>query len=257
VTPGFRHALTSAVKRISDEPAYVLHRYDWSESSLILEVFTATTAGWRWWPRAPSGPVPAFARPAAAAAAAPGLWRRCRDPHAQRAPSGWAAMSCPPATRCCRVITSTSCCCACWRAMTRIRPVRCLCAGGAGAGVGTAMPLQPALRAFELLLLREIGLLPVLDAQTMTLAPLQMGALLPGARGRAARPPTPTAASLSGAQWLALQRRWTTRRRSTPPCVPVRGGGGRTQAPVARAAELPLRVSTLRTRQMMIDLQSL
>jgi DNA repair protein RecO (recombination protein O) len=29
-----------AVKRISDEPAYVLHRYDWSESSLILEVFT-------------------------------------------------------------------------------------------------------------------------------------------------------------------------------------------------------------------------
>ena len=26
--------------RISDEPAYVLHRHDWSESSLILEVFT-------------------------------------------------------------------------------------------------------------------------------------------------------------------------------------------------------------------------
>ncbi|MBP7308369.1 MAG: recombination protein O N-terminal domain-containing protein, partial [Polaromonas sp.] len=26
--------------RISDEPAYVLHRYDWSESSLILDVFT-------------------------------------------------------------------------------------------------------------------------------------------------------------------------------------------------------------------------
>jgi DNA repair protein RecO (recombination protein O) len=29
-----------ATKRISDEPAYVLHRYDWSESSLILDVFT-------------------------------------------------------------------------------------------------------------------------------------------------------------------------------------------------------------------------
>ena len=29
-----------AVKRIADEPAFVLHRYDWSESSLILEVFT-------------------------------------------------------------------------------------------------------------------------------------------------------------------------------------------------------------------------
>jgi molybdenum cofactor biosynthesis protein MoaC len=28
------------VQRFSEEPAYVLHRYDWSESSLILEVFT-------------------------------------------------------------------------------------------------------------------------------------------------------------------------------------------------------------------------
>ena len=31
-----------ATKRISDEPAYVLYRYDWSETSLILEVFTRT-----------------------------------------------------------------------------------------------------------------------------------------------------------------------------------------------------------------------
>lgn len=29
-----------AVRRISDEPAFVLHSYAWSESSLILEVFT-------------------------------------------------------------------------------------------------------------------------------------------------------------------------------------------------------------------------
>jgi DNA repair protein RecO (recombination protein O) len=43
---------------------------------------------------------------------------------------------------------------------------------GPGAGVRHGDALQPALRAFELLLLREIGLLPVLDAQTMTLAPL-------------------------------------------------------------------------------------
>ena len=28
------------VRRFSNEPAFVLHRYDWSESSLILEVFT-------------------------------------------------------------------------------------------------------------------------------------------------------------------------------------------------------------------------
>ena len=29
-----------ATRRFSEEPAFVLHRYDWSESSLILEVFT-------------------------------------------------------------------------------------------------------------------------------------------------------------------------------------------------------------------------
>ena len=28
------------MRRIADEPAFVLHRYDWSESSLILEVLT-------------------------------------------------------------------------------------------------------------------------------------------------------------------------------------------------------------------------
>ena len=30
----------ASAKRVSDEPAYILHQYDWSESSLILEVFT-------------------------------------------------------------------------------------------------------------------------------------------------------------------------------------------------------------------------
>ena len=67
-----------ATKRITDEPAYVLHRYDWSESSLILEVFTRT-----------HGRVALVARGAkktqlqlppdspAASAAARFFWRRC------------------------------------------------------------------------------------------------------------------------------------------------------------------------------------
>ena len=29
-----------ATRRIADEPAFILHSYDWSESSLILECFT-------------------------------------------------------------------------------------------------------------------------------------------------------------------------------------------------------------------------
>jgi len=35
--------------------------------------------------------------------------------------------------------------------------------------------LQASLRAFELLLLREIGLLPSLDSQTLTMHPLDQG----------------------------------------------------------------------------------
>ena len=29
-----------ATQRVTEEPAFVLHRYDWSETSLILEVLT-------------------------------------------------------------------------------------------------------------------------------------------------------------------------------------------------------------------------
>ena len=39
----------ASAQRVSDEPAFILHRYDWSESSLILEVFTrhrGRVAGW-------------------------------------------------------------------------------------------------------------------------------------------------------------------------------------------------------------------
>ena len=52
---------------------------------------------------------------------------------------------------------------------------------------GHGEALQGALRAFELLLLREIGLLPVLDAQTMTLGELvelqQIDGAAPAAAG--------------------------------------------------------------------------
>ena len=67
--------------------------------------------------------------------------------------------------------------------------------------------LQPALRAFELLLLREIGLLPSLDAQTATLASLetdQRYALRPEG-GLVEWHDAQERGSLSGAQWLDLQ----------------------------------------------------
>ncbi len=118
--------------------------------------------------------------------------------------------------------------------------------------------MQAALRAFELLLLREIGLLPALDAQTLTLAPLLPGAaycLVPEGGLREAH--DDDRAALDGAVWCALQLGLD----DTAPfhaLLPV-------CATVMQQLRTQLRallnyhcgVGTLRTRQMMMDLQSL
>ena len=119
---------------------------------------------------------------------------------------------------------------------------------------------QPALRAFELLLLREIGLLPSLDAADAD----------PGAAGRRRRAtawcPRPACARRATARpgaaaapsgWrcsaalddrapfrATLQRVRRHRRRELKPQLRT-------------LLQLPLRRATLRTRQMMMDLQAL
>jgi DNA repair protein RecO (recombination protein O) len=118
--------------------------------------------------------------------------------------------------------------------------------------------LEPVLRSFELLLLREIGLLPSLDAQTMTFAPLQPDTrytLVPEGGLRAAS--TSDRAGLLGSQWQALQRALDDAASYTATL--------RACAPVAAELKPQLRAllqyhcgsPTLRTRQLMIDLQSL
>jgi DNA repair protein RecO (recombination protein O) len=118
--------------------------------------------------------------------------------------------------------------------------------------------LEAALRAFELMLLREIGLLPMLDAQTMTLLALhpdERYCLVPEGGLRQASQADRT--NLSGSQWAALQQTLGASM-SLPELL-------RVCAEVATPLKPQLRtllnyhcgVSNLRTRQMMIDLQSL
>jgi DNA repair protein RecO (recombination protein O) len=118
--------------------------------------------------------------------------------------------------------------------------------------------LEAALRAFELLLLREIGLLPLLDAQTMTLLALHPDvrySLVP--EGGLRQTSESDRASLSGAQWTALQQVMDER---VPFTATLRAC-----AEVASELKPQLRtllnyhcgVPALRTRQMMIDLQNL
>jgi DNA repair protein RecO (recombination protein O) len=117
--------------------------------------------------------------------------------------------------------------------------------------------LETALRCFELLLLRDIGFLPALDMQTLTLAPLvaeRSYCLVPEGGVREAGP---RERGLSGAQWQALQQALDDKASFTATL--------RACAPVAHLLKRQLRAllhyhcggTVLRTRQMMIDLQEM
>ena len=118
--------------------------------------------------------------------------------------------------------------------------------------------LEPLLRSFELLLLREVGLLPALDVQTLTLAPLEPQgryALVAEAGLRAV--PAAERASLSGAQWLQLHAAlrdgvpFTTLLRE---CAAV---AGELKPQLRGLLQYHCGHPVLRTRQFMMDLQSL
>ena len=127
---------------------------------------------------------------------------------------------------------------------------------------GDAEPLAAAaLRAFELLLLREVGLLPGLDAQTLTLAPLSANTsyrLVPEAGLRQAEAGE---AALSGAEWEALQRALDDRAPFTATLRRIATMNAGTNSALRNQLRVLLNyhcgVSTLRTRQMMRDLQAL
>ena len=114
------------------------------------------------------------------------------------------------------------------------------------------------MRAFELLLLRELGLLPLLDAQTMTLLalePQQRYSLVP--EGGLRQTSEVDRASLSGAQWLALQQSIAA---SAPFTLTLRACSevmAELKPQLRTLLNYHCGVSTLRTRQVMIDLQSL
>ena len=118
--------------------------------------------------------------------------------------------------------------------------------------------LQGALRTFELLLLREIGFLPPLNVQTMTLRALDADdhyVLVPEGGLRQAH--TEDRTSLSGAQWLRLHE---TLQNHAPFTTTLRACAEMMAElkPQLRALlHYHCGVKTLRTRQMMIDIQAL
>ncbi|ABM38358.1 DNA repair protein RecO [Polaromonas naphthalenivorans] len=248
-----------ASQRISNEPAYVLHRYDWSESSLILDVFTrhhgrvALVARGAKKPSSSFRPILLPLQPLHVAFGGDAEIRNLKSAEWQGGhvmPSGDALLSGYYLNE------------LLMRLLARDDPHPLLFDAYAATVqlLASQNPdtLQLALRAFELRLLQGIGLLPRLDAETATLTPLaphQRYVLVAEAGLRQAH--DDDRFSLSGAQWQALQQAL----------------GGKSlfsdtlQACVACANELKIQlrallhyhcgVRVLKTRQMMMDLQAL
>ena len=253
------HAPTVASKRISDEPAYVLHRHDWSESSLILDVFTrnhgrvALVAKGAKRPSSVLRPILLPLQPLHLAFGGDAEIRTLRTAEwmgGHVMPGGEALLSGYYLNELLLTL------------LARDDPhpglfdvyahvVEVVCCGHGEA-------LQTALRAFELLLLREIGLLPTLDTQTMTLTGLDSRSRYSlDAEGGLRQSGVHERSSLAGSEWLELQSALTA-------------GGSfsdtlRACAPHVAMLKPQLRsvlhyhcgVKILRTRQMMLDLQSL
>lgn len=249
-----------ATKRVSDEPAFVLHRYDWSESSLILEVFTrhhgrvALVAKGAKRPSSSFRPILLPLQPLHVAFGGEGEIRTLKGAEwigGHVMPTGDALLSGYYLNE------------LLLRLLARDDPHPRLFDAYAAAVAVLASEhgeaLEPALRAFELLLLREIGLLPSLDAQTLTLVPLDADApySLVAEAGLIAAADEDERPSLAGRQWLALQRALD----DPAPFSATAQEAARVNAELKPQLRALLHyhcgVGSLRTRQMLIDLQSL
>jgi len=193
--------------RVHDEPAYVLHRHDWSEASLILEVFSrqhgrvALVAKGVKRPSSQFRPVLLPLQPVRLGWGGDAEVRTLKSAHWQGGhvmPSGDALLA------------------GCYlnelllKLLQRDDPHPALFDhyAQAVAALAHAQVAQASvLRAFELLLLREVGLLPALDEEGASLQALQpktLYRLLPESGLQSVRHAQDSGSP--GAQWQALQQ---------------------------------------------------
>lgn len=250
-----------AAKRIADEPAFVLHRYDWSESSLILELLTrhygriAVVAKGAKKPSSNFRPVLLPLQPLHVAFGGDAEIRTLKGAEwvgGQVMPTGDALLSGYYLNE------------LLLRLLARDDPHPALFDVYAATvrvlAADDAQILQPALRAFELLLLREIGLLPSLDMQTATLAPLdpqqRYSLRAEGGLVEFHQEEGLGRGSLAGSQWQALQAALDDPAPFNA-TLTAAASMGELKPQLRALLHYHCGVATLRTRQLMIDLQAL
>ncbi len=250
------------MKRATHEPAYVIHRYDWSESSLILEVFTrnlgriALVAKGVKRPSSSFRPVLLPLQPLQLSFSGDAEIRTLKGADwvgGHVMPGGDALLSGYYLNELLlRLLARDDPHPALFDAYASAVQVLALGEGTTRQGTSSA-----ALRTFELLLLREIGVLPALNLQTMSLAALDFDArycLLPEAGLRAA---AGDERALPGNQWCALQAALDA---PDPFAVTLRLFAeqmGELKGQLRALLHYHCGVPVLRTRQMMMDLAAL
>jgi DNA repair protein RecO (recombination protein O) len=263
---GYARLATS--KRITDEPAYVLHRYDWSESSLILEVLTrhhgriALVAKGAKKPSSNFRPILLPLQPLHLAFGGDAEIRTLRSSEwmgGHVMPTGEALMAGYYLNELLiRLLARDDPHPALFDAYALTVHIIAQEARESENGPESLQTLEVALRAFELMLLREIGFLPSLKSQTANLADVQTETayvLIPEGGLRAAHAEDRN--SLTGAQWLSLQAALD----SVAPFSQLLQACSSCLQPLKTQLRTLLHyhcgVTTLKTRQMMMDIQSL
>lgn len=252
---------TRAMFRVQAQPAYVLHRYDWSESSLILDVFTrdhgrvalVAKGAKRPYSQLRSVLLP-FQRLLVGFSSREEDGGEVHTLKAAEWAGGAAMLTGAP------LLTGFYLNELLMKLLARADPHAGLFDAYAETlphlAADDEQQVQAALRAFELVLLRELGVLPQLDLATLTLAPVQSATryLLHGEAGvvEAERPD----AALAGRTLHALQQALDAGSSEQLRAVCA------TALPELRAALRQLlhyHVGSpqLRTRQMMVDVQRL
>lgn len=245
-------------KRASEEPAFVLHRYDWSESSLILEVFTrhhgriALVAKGVKKPTSQFRPVLLPLQPLSLGWGGEAEVRTLKAAQWQGGyvmPTGEALMA------------------GCYlnelllRLLAREDPHPGLfdhyaLAVQLLAERADAQPL--ILRAFELLLLREVGLLPDLAHEGSTLADLDEAVPYVLWSEGGLRPARDNETQwLVGAQWIALQQALDEPAAFITTLRACANGLSALQPQLRQLLHYHCGVRVFQTRQLMLDMQAI
>ena len=250
-----------AVRRIADEPAFILHHYPFSESSLILEVFTRGHGRVVLLAKGAKKPTSNF-RPVLLPLQPLRLsWSVGGGEGEVHALKGaeWVGGHVMPVGD--ALLSGLYLNELLMRLLARDDPHPTLFDLYAGVvrvlgGGEHGDTLEPVLRAFELLLLRHIGLLPALDAETASLMPLSPDAAYVLVADGLRRASPEDRVALAGRDWQALQKALDGDE--------IHVAVLRACAPVAAELKAQLRAllqyhcgAPLRTRQLLMDLQSL